>query len=176
MTDGDPEVIFNLKTREPSLEGPLLLILTHLQLPITLPDSLLLRRGEVPQLLFGPTRGPATDPGLVRPGASLAKGEGAEGNSPRKRLPSPRMGKARGLGGQGYYDSRTPPQFPEVSHPSIDHLSFSFSPDLQGSQQQDFTLYSRLVKKGICQRSWNPFLFIFPGCLRSPNRTEESGR
>ena len=62
------------------------------------------------------------------------------------------MGQARGLGGQGYYDSRPPPQFPEVSHPSIDHFSFPFSPDLQGSQHQDFTLYPQLVGEGICQR------------------------
>ena len=42
MTDGDPEAVFLQKIREPSLQGPRLLIRIHPQPPITLPDNLLI--------------------------------------------------------------------------------------------------------------------------------------
>ena len=58
-------------------------------------------------LLFAPTGGPATDPGLIRPGATFAEGEGTEGSASREDDPSSRMGKTRRPGSRGYYDPRS---------------------------------------------------------------------
>ena len=73
-------------------------------------------------LLFGPTGGPTSDPGLLLPGADLTGGEGTEDN-PSKQNPHPTgMGKPRGPSSRRHHGPWPTAQVPSPPDPSSVYL------------------------------------------------------
>ena len=135
MINGSPGGTLMLDSPRTDLhEVRLLLIQTPLQLLILLGiHQLHLPEEMIP--FFGPTGGPTSDPGLLRPGADLIGGEGTEDSSFKQSRITAGMGKPRGPGSRGHYGPWPTSQVPRPPNPpSLHRPNLQFSPPRQPAE------------------------------------------
>ena len=128
-------------------------------------------------LLFGPTGGPAADPGLLHPGADRIRAGGTEDNLSKQTLHPTGMGKSGRSSSRGHYGPWPSAQVPTSPVPCLVNHSFPVSSHFQSLQQKNSSLHSRLAIKRLRQGS--PFTHppcSSPGCLQSPKKIKEFAR